>query len=94
MTATERALLGDIDTLRSALHRALQLQQGAEAQAAHFLTRAERVDYAARELLEALPRVVELLNDPGVGDIDQWKRDCREWTRRSRAAIAKATEIE
>ena len=45
---------------------------------------------AAPDLAEALERVTELLNDPGVGDHEQWKRDCREWTAKARAALKKA----
>jgi len=45
---------------------------------------------AAPDLLAALERVTELLNDPGVGDLEQWKRDCREWTAKARAAVAAA----
>ena len=45
---------------------------------------------AAPYLLTALEKVTELLNDPGVGDHEQWKRDCKEWTCHARKAIAKA----
>lgn len=38
-------------------------------------------------LVEALENVTLLLNDPGVGDIDEWKRDCKEWTHNARAAL-------
>lgn len=46
---------------------------------------------ALPELLEALRLVTDALNDPGVGDIEQWKRDCKLGTSKARAAIAKAT---
>lgn len=44
------------------------------------------------KLSEALAKVTDLLNDPGVGDIDEWKRDCRTWTFLARAALRLARE--
>jgi len=43
----------------------------------------------ALELEEALRLVTDALNDPGVGDIEQWKRDCKIGTAKARAALAK-----
>jgi hypothetical protein len=41
------------------------------------------------ELLSALRLVTDALNDPGVGDHEQWKRDCKAATHAARTAIAK-----
>lgn len=52
-----------------------------------------RLIVAAPDLLEALRLVTDALNDPAVGDYEQWKRDCKIATHKARAAIAKAEGV-
>jgi uncharacterized protein related to proFAR isomerase len=61
-----------------------------ERQAANeAIDREEKLKAQNADLVEALTHVTDLLNDPGVGDLEQWKRGVREWTSRARA-LAKA----
>ena len=54
------------------------------------MNRSKTLFQSKKELLEALELAVDALNEPGIADIDQWKRDCKLATAKARAAIAKA----
>ena len=51
--------------------------EGTEAVLLNFAASLER-DRA--ELIEALERVVDALNEPGMMDVDLWKRECKQAT--------------